>query len=114
MDWWKDVQIAGVQQQTLGGNQGLTSHLEGGRLGCIAGIGGACVFPQSYENFVFDDVACGCRTEGLVSSTFPRFLSARLAPEAVPVELNGLSWLLAALCYRKGSLSFASIPLPLV
>jgi hypothetical protein len=34
----EDVEVTGVQQQSLGGNQGFASNLEGRRLSGVAGI----------------------------------------------------------------------------
>jgi hypothetical protein len=46
------VQVTGVQQQALGGNQGFTCNLEGRRLGRIARVRRAGIKLLSQEFFI--------------------------------------------------------------
>jgi hypothetical protein len=55
----EDVEVTGVQQQTLGGNQGFASNLEGRRLSCVAGICRSGVLTQGDEDLVLHDITCG-------------------------------------------------------
>ena len=98
----EDIQVAGVQQQTLSSDQGLAGHLEGGRLGCIAGVSGTGVLTQSHQHFVLDDVACGCAAQGLISGALAGLLGAGLAPEAVTIQLHGLTGLLGEIVDHNG------------
>ena len=97
------VQVAGIKQQTLSGDEGFASHLEGGRLCGIAGIGGTGVLAQSDEHFVLHDVACGSRSQGLVGGPLTGLLGTRLAPEAVTIQLHGLAGLLEKSWTTTGS-----------
>jgi hypothetical protein len=85
------IQVTGVQQHALGGNQSFTSNLKGAGLSRIAGVSRTGVFLKHHQDFLLGDVTAVGGTDGLVSDAFAAVLSTRAAPELVAVELNSLT-----------------------
>ena len=98
----KYVEITGIKQQTLSGDQGLASYFESRRLSGVARIGRTGVLAQGDKDFILDDVACGSRSKCLISCALAGLLSAGLTPEAVTIKLHGLTRLLRKIVYYYG------------
>ena len=77
----ENVQVSGVQQQTLSGQQGFTSHLEGGGSSGVRRICRTGVLLKVHKNLVFNDIAARRSTKSLISGTLSRILSTRITPE---------------------------------
>ncbi len=63
------VEVATIQQKALSSDQGLTSNLEGRRLGRIAGVRRTGVFLKHHQDFFLGDVTAVSGTDGLVGNT---------------------------------------------
>ncbi|AHV82227.1 hypothetical protein [Synechococcus phage S-EIVl] len=96
------VQVTGIQQHALGGNQGFTSNLKGAGLSRLAGVRRASVFLKHHKDFLLGDVTAVGGTNSLVGDTLAAILSTRISPELVAVELNGLAGLASKVVNNHG------------